>query len=448
MSTAAQAWMDARDRLLARAASARGPCRLRETVGEPVDLLDWLSAQQHRIRGYWLDRDGDLEVAAIGEALEIKGTVPGAFGPCVESARAALADADPDMRFYGGFRFGPWHPSDPAWRPFQAYRFIVPQVELVRRGDGAPELVCNVIGSGHGTDEAVSILRSLAPLPSAGVASSRPSVATRHDSPDRAGWIEMVGRALKEIRAGALQKIVLARRACFTLDRPADPFFLIRRIRDESGKCFLYAGVHGAGFAFIGASPERLFSRSGRQILSEALAGTRPRGTSPAEDAAAARALLGDPKERREHRLVVDGILESLKSLTTDLRAAEEPEILKLARVLHLLTPIEGRLADGVDDGQLLHALHPTPALGGQPRVAALDRIAQLEAFDRGWYGGPIGWISRDAAEFAVAIRCGLVSSSMLCLFAGAGIVEGSDPEREWAETESKLSGFLAMLGC
>lgn len=439
----------ARDRLLARLDDPpTAPiARLRERVDADVDLLGWLSAQRGRIRGFWADREGGLEVAALGEADEVKGDAPGDYAACLRELERRWRDADPDARYYGGFRFGDWHASDPSWRPFQAYRFILPEVELLRRGDGSVELVCNLCGI-HRPDSvtrAREVLRGLAPA-STFTPRAWAKARGRLDTPARDVWLRMVERALADIRSGTLEKVVLARRVCFELEDAVDPITLIRRVREEAGRCYLYAGVHDIGFAFIGASPERLYSRTDRTLRSEALAGTRPRSADPASDDALGRALLNDPKDRREHRYVVDGICDALAPLSRSCRADAEPALLKLANVQHLLTRIEADLAPETDDAALLRALHPTPALGGKPPAVARKLIGELEPFDRGWYSGPIGWIGPRAAEFAVAIRCGLVAGSRFCLFSGAGIVAGSDPAAEWAEMESKLAGFLRIL--
>lgn len=454
MNAASDPILRARDRLLARLealdveSTGRVLLRLSEPVEGDADLLGWLAAQTGRIRGFWADREGGLEIAALGEADEVKGTVPDDYASCIRELERRWTDAEPETRYFGGFRFGNWHPSDPAWRPFQAYRFILPEVELIRRGDGACALVCNVcrIDRPDPMGGLRNTLRALAP---AGPFQPQPIARTigRRDMPDRETWMNLVARALHGIRAGTLEKLVLARRVCFELERPADPFTLIRRVREEAGRCYVYAGVHDIGLSFVGASPERLYSRNGRTLRSEALAGTRPRSADPAADAALGRELLEDPKDQHEHWLVVEGIVRALAPLARESCAEPAPTLLKLANVQHLLTRIEAHLLPEADDAALLSALHPSPAMGGQPRAVAREWIAALEPFDRGWYAGPIGWIAPDAAEFAVAIRCGLVAGRKLCLFSGAGLVAESDPAAEWSEMESKLGGFLNILG-
>jgi menaquinone-specific isochorismate synthase len=432
-----------------RPQGAGGPrlVRLVEPAG-PVDLLAWLAAQPGRIKGYWADRDSGLDVAALGEADEVKGMEAGDYEGCWRALRSRWEGADPATRYYGGFRFGPWRPDDPFWRPFQAYRFVLPEFEVHRREDGAADLVCNLVfrPGGDPVPQARAALDAMS-FPPEFQPRAVGAMRGRRDTPDRAGWMRMVGAALDELHAGGLAKVVLARRVCFETDRPVDALTLMHRMREESGRCYQFCGIHDAGVAFVGASPERLYRRRGRRVLSEAVAATRARGATAAADACLAAELMASPKERREHGLVADGVRAALAPLSVSVRCDPDPAVLKLARVQHLAVGVEADLREEADDPAILRRLHPTPAVGGEPAGAAMALLGRLEPFDRGWYTGPVGWVGPDAAEFAVALRCGLVAGPRLCLFSGAGIVPGSDPAAEWDEIESKLASFLAILG-
>ena len=199
--------------------------------------------------------------------------------------------------------------------------------------------------------------------------------------------------------------------------------------------------------AVVSASPERLFRREGRAVESEAVAGTRPRGVSEADDAVLRDELLRSEKDKAEHEHVRVGIRETLGPLCEELEIEEGVSEMKLARRRHLISRVRGMLRGGVTDAEVLQALHPTPAVCGCPRDEALEEIRALEPFDRGWYAGPVGWIGADEAEFAVGIRSGLVRGNRLALFSGAGIVAGSVPENEWAEIEQKIGDFTRMFG-
>ena len=182
-------------------------------------------------------------------------------------------------------------------------------------------------------------------------------------------------------------------------------------------------------------------------IETEALAGTRARGHTPEADTRLAGELLSSRKEQREHGFVVDGIRSAMRGLCEVYSENDSsPELMKLSRVQHLCTRIRGELAKDVDDADILGSLHPTPAVGAYPTQPGLDLINRLEPFQRGWYSGPVGWVSRDGADFAVAIRSALIRESQLHLYSGVGIVEGSLADQEWREMEGKIAGLLSIF--
>lgn len=426
------------------AAAAAAVIRV-EIPAPSLDPLAWLAAQSDQKRGYWADRDGHREVALVGEADEIQG--PGAldFTGWSQAMAGRFEHAVGEVRYYGGFRFGPWHERDHAWRPFGAYRFILPRLEAVRVRGQDTALALNLVRDhdGHWPDIVAPDLR---PCAAHYEPAALPRVVGRKDEPDAATWAAGVQQAQAAMQNGDLRKIVLARRALLALASPADPLALLQGIRRETGNCFQFCGSHGAGFAFVGASPELLFRRTGRHLNSEAVAGTRPRGASEAEDRALEAELRTSSKEAQEHRVVRDRIVRDLGGLCAQVESDPGPRILKLGRVQHLHTPIRAELLPGISDAEVLARLHPTPATAGEPVSAALKLMGTLEPFDRGWYAGPVGWVGRDAAEFAVALRCGLVAQSHLILFAGAGIMPGSEAASEAAEIEAKLAPFLRLL--
>lgn len=412
-----------------------------------VDPLGWVASQESRIKGYWVNRDQHLETAAVGEADEIKSAEDAGHTGLFEELSARWAAGEGDYRYYGGFRFGPWHPTDLSWRPFGVYRFILPEFEVVRKDGGDTVLACNLVfRPGYDPRPAAHARLEHMVFPTVFEPGRMAAPCRRSDEPTAEGWRHAVERALHSIRAGEVEKVVLARRSCFDFETPVDAFTLLRRIQQDAGRCYQFCGGHSSGVAFIGASPERLYLRRGRRVESEAVAGTRPRGATPADDNRLAQDLAGHAKDREEHRLVVASIRAALAGLSVELQEPAEPRVLKLARLQHLYTRIEAELKPGVGDAELLAALHPTPAVGGFPPGPALDLLGRLEPFDRGWYTGPIGWLGRDGAEFAVALRCGLVAGPRLCLFSGAGIVEGSKPDVEWDEIEAKIGSFLSIL--
>jgi menaquinone-specific isochorismate synthase len=251
-------------------------------------------------------------------------------------------------------------------------------------------------------------------------------------------WRVAVGRALADIDAGVLEKVVLAREVLIEADAAFDAHEVVRGLVSSQPGSFVYASE-----GFVGASPELLVRRVGELVESRPVA-----GTTVADSEAALHALAASVKDTREHRYVVDGIIEVLRPRCDELHADAVPEVAVFGPVAHLATPIRGRLAAPAPTAlELARWLHPTPAVGGTPRRAALDAIRALEGFDRGRYAGPVGWVdARGDGEWAIALRGAELDGARARLVAGAGIVAGSDPEAEWAETQAKLEPMLRAL--
>jgi menaquinone-specific isochorismate synthase len=258
-----------------------------------------------------------------------------------------------------------------------------------------------------------------------------------------------VARALERIATGEFKKIVLARAQELSADQPLHPLRMLNGLRQRFPDCYAFSFTHGRGPSFIGASPERLVRVSQGALETEALAGSIRRGATASEDAALAAALLQSDKDRREQREVLDDIVARLTPLGLKLEFPAQPQLRRLANVQHLHTPVRAALPDSVRLLDAIAALHPTPAVGGSPRAAAVARIRELEGFPRGLYGGALGWLNaRGGGEFFVGIRSAIVEGARARVFAGAGIVAGSTPEKEFAETELKFRAMRdALLG-
>jgi menaquinone-specific isochorismate synthase len=420
--------------------------RLAVPVGR-VDPFRWLSEQRMFPKTYWSGREDGAGVAAVGAAdLREAGVSEGAGS--LPKLLASLPDSGSSgARYYGGMRFDPLRKPDEEWAAFGAYRFVLPRFEL-HAHDGETTLVCNLVLP-RDADNASKILREIEALslPQGASGASLPIPVSREEGPDLRGWRENVEHALSAFSEGRLGKVVLARRVEFGFDGDLDPTLLIESLKAVTPGCFHFYVEPEDGAAFLGASPERLFRRDGRSVKSEAVAGTRPRGVSSADDDGLRDDLLHSAKDLSEHSYVRTGIQEALAPLCEDLEMEEDVSDMKLARGRHLRSKVHGTLREGVTDAVLLDALHPTPAVGGHPRDEALEEIRALETFDRGWYAGPVGWIGAEDSEFAVGIRSGLVRGGTLALFSGAGIVAGSVPDEEWAEIEQKIGDFTGTFG-
>jgi menaquinone-specific isochorismate synthase len=256
-----------------------------------------------------------------------------------------------------------------------------------------------------------------------------------------------VARAVAMIAQGRFEKIVLARCQSVAASGEMHPLRLLNGLRQRFPDCYAFSVANGRGQSFIGASPERLLRVDSSRLLTEALAGSAARGVSASDDARLAHGLLSDEKELREHRHVVESIERRLAQLGLQVNHAARPGLKRLANVQHLHTPVRALLPAGVRLLDVLARLHPTPAVGGTPRAAACAHIRELEGFPRELYGGPVGWVDhRGGGEFLVGIRSAVIDAAGARLYAGGGIVAGSDPDREFAETELKFKALLDAL--
>ena len=439
----------AQTRAQLNASDAPAGLRRATVVLPPISPLDWLSRYRGALRFYGATRDvqQSLTIGGLDVAHACVWTKPVSYADVFHALADHLAAAAPRIRYYGGFRFEPDQTPDADWAAFGVARFIVPRFELITAPQ-ASQLSLHWTRDDAETgrlEEALQRLHSMRFENADQPPLFLPPVR-RVDQPAYAGWARNIEAALTDFEAGRLEKIVLARKAILDFEDEVDPIHLLRRLAVATPECYHFCFMPNPGTAFVGASPERLYFRDQHDLSSEAVAGTRMRSCDPKDDERLGRELLDSEKDQREHDFVREGIRSALAPLCEAVEMDQTPRLLKLARGQHLYSGVEGRLRAGVDDAAILEALHPTPALGGHPTAAARARITSLEGFDRGWYAGPVGWVSRDAAEFAVAIRSGLVHPRKVALFSGAGIVAGSTAENEWAEIELKIRDFIKVL--
>lgn len=275
---------------------------------------------------------------------------------------------------------------------------------------------------------------------------AQPKLESRRElAPDV--YPQAVAQALDAIHAGSYEKIVLARGIELEADRPWEPLDALNRLRERFSGCFTFSFGGGDARSFIGATPERLLQIRDGHLLTEAIAGSAPRGQTAGEDAKHARSLLESEKDLHEHICVRDSILRRLESAGVTGQAEAKPRLLPLANVQHLYTRISAEVGESVHLLDILPQMHPTPAVGGSPREAAVPCIAGLEQIERGLYAGVLGWFNHlNEGEMIVGIRSALIEGKLARLYAGAGIVEGSNPEKEMRETEMKLHALLDVL--
>jgi isochorismate synthase len=347
--------------------------------------------------------------------------------------------------FTGGFAFADEGGGAPWWSSLPPALMVLPELALVRQ-DGGVFLTVNVAAREDAAERVRARLASLSrrELP---LLDPAPTGQYEIGSPRAPGaFEESVARATARIRAGELEKVVLAREV--TVEAPAayDPAMVFGAIRGLFPSCFCFC-VGTPEAAFVGASPELLVRRRGASAATVALAGSTRRSADPAVDDHLGEQLLRSPKDREEHQIVVRRIERSLRPHSVWVTAAPQPELIKVANIQHLATPIRAHLSDPRSALELAGLLHPTPAVGGEPWPAAERAIGELEGMDRGWYAGPVGWMdSTEDGEFCVGLRSALLRDRTARLFAGNGMVADSDPQAELAETEVKLQALLPLL--
>lgn len=274
-------------------------------------------------------------------------------------------------------------------------------------------------------------------------------VISVQSTPAAAEFKTSVSSALDAFAQGHLAKVVLSRKLILTLHKPADPEQVLARLMSQNPHAFHFSLPLGQDRRLLGASPELLLRVSGGEVFTHPLAGSAKRGGEPAQDRQVARDLLASRKDQHEHRLVIDEIRRVLTPHCRELAIPANPTLMSTDTLWHLGTPIAGQLHPGQASVlSLACQLHPTPALCGYPTELARQFILEQEPFRRALFSGIVGWCdSQGNGEWAVVIRCGVLDGHQVELFAGAGIVAGSDPAMEWAETGTKLGTMLKALG-
>ena len=435
---------------------------------DPISLFA-AARSQNLETALWLQPAADRSLVGIGRAWSIEAGGPDRFSRIDAAWRALLADAEisggapalPEAgpTLLGGLGFSGQEPAvGDRWATFGPASLVLPALGVARHG-GSAALTLAVGPAQAGELEMVELERQwdgiaaqadrLATTAAATAAATTPPAALRllGSSPDRATWDRTVALFADAVARGRLEKVVLARRVHFRAAADLDVVAALRHLAETAPESTTFAFARG-GVTFLGATPERFLRTTRRSFATVAIAGSAPRGGDAEEDARLAAALLASAKDRAEHAVVVAALRERLAPIVESLTIAESPAILALPHVQHLMTPVSGRLRDEAGLLSLARELHPTPAVGGAPRDAALALITGHEGFERGWYAGPVGWLGADGdGELMVALRCGLVSGAEATLFAGCGIVADSDPAGEWDESRLKLRTMLAALG-
>ncbi len=402
-------------------------------------------------------------LAALGQAAIVQASGPDRFAAASAQARElgrrTFAD-DPaaDSRrppaagpvFVGGFAFSGDGGSTHEWGSLAPALLVLPEVALVRQSGEARMTLCAEVQPDDDPDAVMRrMLQRVEELTPAAVPLVDPDPVERTRLASAAPpshYEHAVERAVERIRAGEIEKVVLAREVRAHGATPYDPAAVFGALRELFPACYGWC-VGTPELAFVGASPELLVRRDGQRVQSVALAGTTRRSADPAVDDHLGEQLLRSAKNREEQDIVTRSIERTLDPVSLWVAAAGEPALVKVHNVQHLATPIRAHLADPLPAVELAGMLLPTPAVGGEPPERALPLIPALEGLDRGWYAGAVGWTDlAEDGEFCVALRCALLRGTVAHLYAGCGIVRDSVPHEELAETEVKLQALLPLL--
>ena len=408
----------------------------------------------------WEEPERGFALAGVGSAAEAVSRGTSRFADvsadCTEILRNRLADEPAGLPagagpvWMGGFAFDPDGGASAHWSSLPPALLAMPELSAVRDGERTFLTLTVLLNPGDDPEGRVTALRArLAAFGDRGLPMPDPAPSGQvrvASAADPSEYERAVAKAVERIRAGELEKVVLAREVRAEAPRAHDPAALFGALRELFPSCYCFcAGTPEA--AFIGASPELLVRRRGAGAQTVALAGSTRRSADPAVDDHLGEQLRQSAKNRSEHEIVVRRIERALRPHSVWVEAVREPALIKVANIQHLATPIHAQLRDPRSAVELAGLLHPTPAVGGEPGEEAVEAIGELEDLDRGWYAGPVGWMDAvEDGEFCVALRSALLRDRTAHLFAGAGIVADSDPEAELAETELKLDALLPLV--
>lgn len=451
---------------LDEAAGRRGPTLVSVTLpfscADPIATV-FASRRAGEPFFCWEQPDRNLKLAALGQVRKIGSRGPDRF---IEvAADCAHLSGEAVLRGAGGFTTGPvWtggfafhdegaaegRAADPSWSSFEPAAMILPEL-AIQSSEAGTFLTVNLLG-GPGLDPGALVEGVLGRV--AGLVESELPLLDPHPTVTPAiesvrspeAYEDSVARAVERIRAGEIEKVVLAREVVVRAGSAHDPAAIFGALRVGFPACFNFCVGTGEA-CFLGASPELLVRSAGRGVATVGLAGSTRRSSDPAIDDHLAQQLLNSSKDRGEQAVVVRRIVKALSRISVWVEAADEPEIIKVANIQHLGTPVYAQLAQPHTAIELAGLLHPTPAVGGEPWKKASRVMAEVEEMDRGWYAGPVGWMDGSGdGEFCVALRSALIRDRDAHLYAGVGVVADSDPAAELAETEIKLGALLPLL--
>ncbi len=410
-----------------RSESNRGLYQIRVDWTLDQSILELLSAQSER-KVYWRSRDGHDECVGLGKAIEVTTSKPEDIPNQWDRLDRLAQQGDTSIRLFGGTAFDTQQAPDPLWRSMGLLRFWVPRLMLQRDRDRVQWVISTESLDEASLAQTVHLLTSaLGPRLASHLTLPKFKSLRYGNQPTRSEWLKRVADVTSSL-AQEDGKVVLCVQQSHEMENCIEGAALFQQIRSQCGGGFQYY-FEINDMAFLGVSPECLYDRHAACLTTEALAGT----------AKFDRNLLDTPKENCEHDFVIRDMKEALAGICTNILCQPEKELVRWQDLVHLKTGLAGTVRAGVTDTDIIRALHPSAAVLGYPRDRAWQWLRRHEDHTRGWYAGPVGWFDRDRAQFAVAIRCAVVASSMVHLYGGAGLVQASQPAEEWLEVQNKM---------
>ncbi|CAI3958887.1 Isochorismate synthase EntC (MenF) (PDB:5JXZ) [Commensalibacter communis] len=422
---------------------------------DPPNILDLLEKNKERSDiNLWLGNSG-YSLIGFGIAHELIAKGINRFSLISDAWKALISDAITTGNgrpiAIGGFRFDTHQCHSELWKDFPDAVLTIPSILIYSHSIKMNDLIISDLVNPQSNIEnrlielrkfwtQINSKKSSTPLQS--IVKCNLQVETNI----KENWSNLVRQALDDIRQQKLIKVVIARSIHLKTDQPISLSIVINKLRSNNPKACIFAfGRHHS--YFVGATPEILFSAKSGYFQTMALAGTAPRGNTPEEDSVLGSKLLRSIKDVTEHALVVNTIKDTLTSLCSDIHMDDNPSLHKLPNVQHLITNFKGQIKSNKNILDIISQLHPTPAVGGIPSKTAMSFLRDHEKIDRGWYAGPVGWIDSDGnGEFMVALRSGLFKDKQATLFAGCGIVAGSECESEFQETHLKFTTMINAI--
>lgn len=408
-----------------------------------IDPLQWLEGQKNSRKVFWHSPAGDLSMAGVGAAYEVSAEGWSGFEEAWRSVREFM-EACPQARLFTGISFAR-SLTGAEWKGFAALKFICPALELVKDREGCWLQVNAVRGRDGEPFSEVSRITLENMRFTEQLSHKEVMTKSREDTPDYEDWVCSAEAVLEAMEKEGIEKVVMARRATFELQGAFSPEDTLRALVEGQKRAWVFSFTVD-GSVFFGFSSKPLYSRCGLRVQSRAIAGGRPRGRDAAEDDKLCADLLKSDKDQNEHRLVAKALIEVFREFCRSYQVDCDQEVLKLKRYQHLVMRVSGVISEGVTDKEFLLALHPPSISCGVPSEKARMVLQEYEVFDRGWFAGSAGFLSKEHAELAVVTRGFLYEDGRLHGYAGVPCARGAEPFSLWEEVRMEMKSCMNII--